>query len=125
MKVDLGMLFFTFNNVDVQFAEKELTWRTYITKEATHWVEIIDQKKFAKAALDENVEAFVVHISFFKLRMTIDSARGAQLTLLLAKEVTVPTEYLDFADVFLEKSANVLPERTGVNEHAIELEEGK
>ena len=37
----------------------------------------------------------------------------------------MPTEYLDFADVFLEKSANVLPKRTGVNEHAIKLEEGK
>ena len=31
----------------------------------------------------------------------------------------------DFADVFSEKSANVLPERTKVNEHAIKLEEGK
>ena len=43
----------------------------------------------------------------------------------MAKKVTVPTEYLDFADVFLEKSANVLPERTGANEHLIELEKGK
>ena len=37
----------------------------------------------------------------------------------------MPTKYSDFADVFLKKSANVLPERTGANEHAIELEEGK
>ena len=35
------------------------------------------------------------------------------------------TEYLDFADVFLEKLANVHPKQTGVNEHAIELEKGK
>ena len=45
--------------------------------------------------------------------------------MLLAKEVTVPTKYLDFADVFLEKSANVLPEQTGANEHVIKPEEGK
>ena len=57
--------------------------------------------------------------------MTIYPARKAQLALLLAEEVTVLTKYLDFADVFLEKSANILPERTGANEHAIELEEGK
>ena len=57
--------------------------------------------------------------------MTIDLATETQLALLLAKKVTVPTKYLDFADVFLEKLANVLPKRTGVNEHAIELEEGK
>ena len=45
--------------------------------------------------------------------------------MLLAKKVIVPAEYLDFADVFLEKSANILPEQTRVNEHAIELEKGK
>ena len=57
--------------------------------------------------------------------MTIHPARKAQLTLLLAKQVIVLTKYSDFADVLLEKSANVLPERTGSNEHAIELEKGK
>ena len=45
--------------------------------------------------------------------------------MLLVEEVTVPVDYLDFADIFSEKSANVLPEQTGANEHAIELEEGK
>ena len=128
MKVVLGMPFLTLSNADVQFAEKELTWRTYTTKKAlptTRRVEIIDWKEFAKAALDENVEAFVVHVSSLRSKMTIHPAREAQLALLLTKEVTVPVEYSDFADVFSEKSANVLPERTGANEHAIELEEGK
>ena len=45
--------------------------------------------------------------------------------MLLTKEVNVPVKYSDFANVFLEKWVNVLPERTGANEHAIELEEGK
>ena len=75
--------------------------------------------------MDENVEAFVVHVSSLGLRITIHLANEAQLALLLAEEVTVPVEYSDFADIFLEKSANVLPEQTGANEHAIELEEGK
>ena len=57
--------------------------------------------------------------------MTIHPVREAQLVLLLAEKVAVPVKYSDFADVFSEKSANVLPERTGANEHAIELEEGK
>ena len=57
--------------------------------------------------------------------MTIHPAREAQLASLLTKEVTVPVEYSDFADVFSEKSANVLLERIEANEHAIELEEGK
>ena len=37
----------------------------------------------------------------------------------------MPIKYSDFADVFSEKSANVSPERTGVNEHAIKLEKSK
>ena len=57
--------------------------------------------------------------------MTIYLAKRAQLALLLAKKVMVPTKYSDFADVFIEKSANVFPEQTGANVHAIELEEGK
>ena len=39
--------------------------------------------------------------------------------------IEVPTEYSDFADVFSEEKALVLPEQTGLNEHAIELEGGK
>ena len=74
------MPFLTFNNVDVQFAKKKLTWRTYTTKEAlstTRQVKIIDQKEFAKAALDGNVEAFVVHVSSLGSKISIYPARKA------------------------------------------------
>ena len=82
----------------------------------------MNRKEFFKRALDENFEAFVMHISSLGLRMTIHLARAAQLPLLLVKKVTMPTEYSDFADVFLEKSANVLPEQTKANKHTIKLE---
>ena len=45
--------------------------------------------------------------------------------MVLAKKVTISAKYPDFADVFLEESANVFSERSGVNGHAIELEKGK
>ena len=57
--------------------------------------------------------------------MNIYPAKKAQFALLLTKEVTMLTEYLDFADVFLGKLANVLAEQTGANEHAIELKKSK
>ena len=47
------------------------------------------------------------------------------MALLLAEKVTFPTKYSNFANVFLEKSPNVLPKQTGINKHAIKLEEGK
>ena len=43
----------------------------------------------------------------------------------MAKKVTVSAKYLDFADVFLKKSANVLWKQTEINEYAIKLEKGK
>ena len=79
MEVVLGMPFLTFNNANIQFAYKELTGRFYITVEAlptTKQVEIMDRKEFAKAALDEHVKAFVVHMTFL-LTIAIHLARKA------------------------------------------------
>ena len=75
--------------------------------------------------MNENIEAFVVYISSIGSRMTIYLAREAQMALLLVKEVTVLAKYLDVADVFLEKLANVLSKETGVNKHTIKLEKDK
>ena len=47
------------------------------------------------------------------------------MTLLLAKKVTISANYIDFADVFSEESANVLLELIGVNKHAINLGKDK
>ena len=66
-----------------------------------------------------------MHVSSLGSKMSIHLARETQLTLLLTKKVTMPTKYSDFADVFLEKSANILLEQTKANEHVIELEKGK
>lgn len=45
--------------------------------------------------------------------------------MLLVEEVTVFEEYLDFANVFLEKSTTKLPKYISINNYAIDLEEGK
>ena len=47
--------------------------------------------------------------------------------MLKAKEapVSVPAEYLDFANIFSEELAAVLLEYTEINTNAIDLEEGK
>ena len=68
----------------------------------------MQQKEFAKAELDENMKAFLMHVSSMRLRITILPARKAQIALLLAKKVSILAQCLDFANVFLEKSANIL-----------------
>ena len=127
-KVVLDMPFLILSNADIQFVEKELTWRSYTTAMAlptTKRTELIDKKKFAKAALDENSETFLVYVAFLNLVPEIYLDKEAQIAFLLTKEVKIPDKYSDFTDVFSEEKALVLPERTKLNEHAIDLEDGK
>ena len=122
------MPFLTLSNADVQFVEKEFTWRSHMTAEAlptTKWLELINKKKFAKAALDENSKTFVIHVTSLNLTPGLHLNRTAQITSLLVKEVKIPDKYSDFANVFLKEKALVLPERTKLNKHVIDLEDGK
>ena len=68
------MPFLIFSNADVQFVKKELTWKTYTTAKALppiQRIELIDKKKYAKVALNKNIEAFIVYISFLSIRSRI------------------------------------------------------
>ena len=128
VEVVLGMPFLTLSNADVQFVEKKLTWRSYTTAEAlpsTKRVELIEKKEFAKAALDENSETFVIYVASLSLVPGIHPDRETQIASLLTKEVKIPDKYSDFTDVFSEEKTLVLLERTEFNEHAIDLEDSK
>ena len=130
MEVVIGMPFLTLGNTNIQFAKKEPTWRTYTTEDAlpTTWrIGFINKKKFVKAALDKNIEAFVVYVSFLSIRskMTIYLARKAEIASLLAEKITVPAEYSDFAKIFSKKSAKVFSKCTGINKYTIELKDDK
>lgn len=79
-------------------------------------MELIDKKDFTKAVLDEDVEAFIVHMISLSLGwMTIYRARKAQIALLLIKEVTVLTKYINFTDVFSKKLLEIFPKWTYIN----------
>ena len=74
MDIILKVLFLSFGNINIQFAEKKLTSRFYITEQVlpiTEKIELIDRKKFAKAALNQNIRAFIVHVALFISKMTI------------------------------------------------------
>lgn len=62
-----------------------------------------------------------MHVTFL-LIMVIYLAREAQIALLLTKEVTIPKEYFDFINVFLEKKSLMLLKITDLNQYAIELQ---
>ena len=129
----LEMSFLIFSNVDIQFAEKELTWRSYSTAKVlstTKQVELIDKKEFAKATLDEESETFVVHVAALEAPLTgmaIHPLQTAQISTLIQDEAPtkVATKYVDYADVFSFNLAMELLKNIGINEHAIKLHNGK
>ena len=130
-EVILGMPFLKISNADVSFGEGTLTWKTYTTNEAlptTEQVQIVDPKEFVIVALDVDSETFVVHVAIREREeMPVHSEKQAQVGTLLFDEAPteVPAEYSDYSNVFSAENVVELSENTGINEHAIELEEGK
>lgn len=61
----LKMLFLTFNNTNIRFTNRKLTWRSYTNTKIlliTKWVELIDKKKFVKMALKKDLKTFVIYV---------------------------------------------------------------
>ena len=86
--------------------------------------------------MDADSETFVIHVAIREREeMVVDSGKKAQIeaqskaqveALLFNEALTkVLVEYSNYSNVFLAENAAELPENTGMNEHAIELEKGK
>ena len=138
-EVILGISFIKISNANIAFGQGTLTWKLYTTNETlpiTKQVQLVDPKEFVIAALDVDSENFVMHVAIREREeMVVDPGRkaqievqsGAQVGALLFDEAPtkVPVEYSDYSDVFLAENATELPKNIGMNEHVIELEEGK
>ena len=130
-EIVLGMPFLTLSNANIQFVEKKHTWRSYTTAEAlptTKQVKLINKKEFAKVALDENSETFVVHVaSLSSTPLDVHPSQRPQISSLIAEKALtkVPDEYANFADVFSLDLAAKLLKYTGINDYAIKLVDGQ
>ncbi len=138
IEVDLGMLFLAFSNADIQFGTEKLTWRSYTAVKAlpsTSWVELIDKKEFARAVVDRNSETFVVYVTTLEiptampihLFKTFYIQDDSTLAILLwDKALTeILAKYSYYVDIFSLDLAMELPGNLGMNEHTIELIDGK
>ena len=70
----------------------------------------------------------MVHVAIREREeMLVHSKRQAQVRALLFDEAPteIPAEYSDYSNIFLAENVAELPENTGMNQHAIKLEEGK
>ena len=144
-EVVLGMPFLKISNANGAFSKGTLTWKSYTTNKApptTKQVQLVDPKEFVLVALDANSETFVIHVAIRERKeMAMDLAKKAQFEaqnraqiqdraqvgiLLFNKAPTkVPVEYSNYTNFFSAENAAELLENIGINEHNIELEEGK
>ncbi len=133
IEVVLGMSFLSRSNADFQFDAGELNWRSYTVAEVlstASGVELIDKHVFAKAALGKNSEMFVVHVAALEAPKPTMSLHPFRVPLVAALQqnkfsTKIPLDYADYADVLLFEPTIELPGNTSINEHAIELVEGK
>ena len=133
MELVLGMLFFCLSDANIRFVEREITLKRYITAETlpmTQKVKLINKKEFAAAALDLDSETFVMYVVDLDIEgtnMAIHPFWVVQIKLLKANmaPITVSTKYSDYTNVFSSKLTAELPEHTGINDQAIELENAK
>ena len=86
---------------------------------------MINWKNIVAAILALDKEAFVMHIVYIRAKTSIYPTREASIALLLAKKVSVPKEYANFSDISSKKLVAVLPERSNINKHTIDLEPDK
>lgn len=96
----------------------------------TQKLKLINKKEFAALALDANSEIFVVYVVALNIKSTniaIHLSPVAQIKLLKVNKVliTVFAKYSDYTNIFLLKLTMKLPEYTGINNHAIDLEKDK
>ena len=104
MEVVLKMLFLSFNNANIQFADKKLIWKIYTTKKTlptAQQVVLINKKKFARIALDENPKVFIIYMALLTLNITIQPTIKTQIAFFIAKKVNFIVKYPEYANVFL------------------------
>ena len=78
-----------------------------------------DKKAQIKAQIEAQIE--------FQSRAQSEAQSGVKVGALILNEapIEVLVEYSDYSNVFSVENAAELPENSGMNEHAIELEEDK
>ena len=119
----------------MSFGKRILTWRSYTTNKAlliTEQVLIINKKNFVIVALDINSETFIMYVVIQEEEeMLVHSKRQAQIKaqvgawLFNKAFIKILAEYSNYNNIFSVENAVELPENTGINEHAIELEKDK
>lgn len=75
--------------------------------------------------MNENIKTLVAYISSLAINITTHVIEKLQISLLLDEEIFILAKYSNFANVFLNKSAKILPKDIEAQKHIIKLENDK
>lgn len=83
------------------------------------------KRKFGATTPNLGKKAFVIHVAYFKAKISIYPACKAQITLLMVEKVTIPAKYLNYLDLFSKKSVVKLSKYSNINKLVINLKPDK
>ena len=69
--------------------------------------------------LDKNIMAFIIQIALFILKMTIYLASKPKIVSLFIQKMNVLIEDANFANIFKNKFAKMLPKWTSMNKYSV------
>lgn len=75
--------------------------------------------------IDKNVNAFILHVAFFALKMSIYPSWTTHISLFIVEKVIIPKRYADFANMPLKKLAKRLSKQISINKYTIQLKNSK
>lgn len=112
------------------FAKDKLILKIYTLIKALpiiKQVKIIDQKRIYNSYFRPNLikKTFIIYLAYFNKKILIYFAYKTLITLLMVKKVTIPAQYLDFANLFLNKLAIKFFRHFNINKYLINLKSNK
>ena len=130
------IFFINLSNINIDFLDQRLRWRTYATKKTfptTRYIKLVGKKKLIIIVLDSEHETFIVHVAFFSsFAVSLSSilydadvhfSRRPQIAGLIVEEVLtkVLAKFLNFVDIFLLDLVSKLSKDADINDYAIKL----
>ena len=128
LNIVLRMFFLTINNIDIDAQWRDLSWRSYTTRNIlliTKQIKLMEKKKFIIAVFYLKYKTCIIYIAAFYINSDDEMylLRNTQMTYLKANEafIKISSKYADFVDVFLPKLVVKLLKYTRINDYTIKL----
>lgn len=128
----MKILSLTLNNINIDFLEGELWWRTYIIQKTIltiKYVKLRRKKKFIPITLDSRHKTFEIHITLLTNSISLTNSNihlfyRTQIASFIAKKdlIKVFIKYTNFTDMFSPNLASNLSKFIRINNHTIKPE---